>query len=201
LRHTGAVVLTAGLFVLAVGLSSCGVPVAATPQRLSTDLIPKALSQPPSTDASSGPTRGAFATIYLLNSNNKLIDVTRSVRKPVTPQDVINVLEQGPTNREFLHQIGTAIPASTNLRVMWVNKSGEAAVALDALYFNQQGEAALLELAQVVESITSTIPSIRSVQFYWNGIPSYAEVAVGFGELVLRPVTAKDYASLLQPSS
>lgn len=192
--------LAAGLLVAAVSLSACGVPVAATPQQLSSDLIPKALSQPPVTEAHSGPTLGAFATIYLLNSNNKLINVTRPVRKPVTPQDVINVLELGPTNREFLHQIGTAIPLSSNLKVMWVNKRGEAGVALDALYFNQQGEAALLEAAQVVESLTTTIPSIRSVQFYWNGVPTYAEVAVGGagGQLVLRPVTAKDYEALLQ---
>ncbi len=185
---------------LGLGLTGCGVPVSASPQPLSAGLLPKALSEslptlPPPKPLSA---RDVPVPIYLVNPLQRLVIEARIVAKPLTAQSVLDVLEQGPLPHESQAGLFTALLPGSHLSVLAV-AHGVAKVQLDNNFFELVGESAVLELAQIVDTLTKALPQkVKSVQFYFDDVPTEAEI--GNGSLVARPVTPKDYASLVQQS-
>lgn len=184
-----------------VGLASCGVPVNTSPELLSQNLLPKALTTPPPTLPAVKPisSRDQEVAIYLLSQVQRLIVEPRIVAKPVTAQGVLDVLEQGPLPHEFADGLGSALLPGSRLTVLRV-QHGIAAVQLDQSFFELIGESSVLELAQIVDTLTSIkglSAPIKAVQFYFDGAPTDAEI--GNGRVVARPVTPKDYLLLVQP--
>lgn len=182
------------LAVAAAGLSACGVPATSTPQVLSPSIMPKALSATIPTIPPPETTRGKDVLIYLLNPVQRLFAVPRTVAT-LTPQSLIDTLEQGPLSKEFAEGLTTELLPGSHLVVLGVSKGGVAEVQLDSDYLDLIGEAAVLELAQVVDTLTAAAAlKITAVRFYFDGVPT--EAVIGNGSLVSGPVTAKDYASL-----
>jgi hypothetical protein len=194
-RCAGPAAIALLAVVVGVGLSGCGVPASSAPEVLSAGLIPKALSASVRPIPPAQPPRGAIIAIYLLNIDDRLFAAPRNVLK-VTPQSVLDALEQGPLSKEFAEGVTTELLPGSNLKVLAVT-NGVAKVQLDSNFFDLIGEATVLELAQVVDTMTSAVPlKIHAVQFYFQGSPTEAEI--GNGSLVSGPVTFKDYASLLE---
>lgn len=177
-----------------LSLSACGVPVTSSPQVLSAGIMPKALSATIPTIPPPKTLRGKPVLIYLLNPVQRLFAVPRTVGR-VTAQSVLDVLEQGPSSKEFAEGLTTELLPGSRLVVLGVVK-GIAQVQLDSDFLELIGEAAVLELAQVVDTLANVQAlKITAVQFYFDGVPTEAEI--GNGSLVTRPVTARDYASLV----
>lgn len=191
--------LTASLAVLA----GCGVPTQSGPHALSASQIPPGLSnnQPPTTPPTTAPKYKQPVQIYFTRTNNKYVapvSPQKDVPPPVTLMSILEVLvTTGPSTVDIGNGYQSAL--TRTVKVLGATVKGSVAT----VDFNQtfgliSGTRGALAVAQVVYTVTANEATVTQVAFEIEGQPT--EVPNATGALAPPgPVTAADYASLLQP--
>ena len=178
------------------GVAGCGLPVDNSPQAIPPGQMPLALSEPNSTVPGSSSTLGSLPVeIYLLGPDAQLVGETRYVRPPPTPQEVLDVLVAGPSPREFVEGVQSAIPSSADL-VAGNLVGGVLLVQLDTSFGSLRPGQEPYEFAQVVYSLTS-LPEVHGVLFEYEGSDILPEV--GDGALATSYVVYRSDYKLLAP--
>lgn len=192
-RLSTALVLAA----LALGSAACGIPLSASPHKLSRSALPLALTKPPPTPSGhAGSSKGETVYIYLIaDISGDLVRVPRTVARPATVQRVLDSLEVGPLSQDY--RVGDESAVNTNSHLVAVGpvESGTATVQLDRYFFQLQGEAPVQELAQIVWSLTQSDLGVQRVRFVSAAGPLAVETEEG--RFVDRPVTEYDYKDLV----
>ncbi len=195
--------LLVSLAVLGGLCAGCGIPVANAPKTLPKDAEPPALLQ----KANPGPHNpyhdAAQIVIYLIQDiSGELVPVTRTVERPVTVQEVIDELEQGPDYVDYRNGDESAVSTSSDLVAKGAVKSGVSTIRLDQAYEKLTGEAPVDELGQIVWSLVKSGLEVRQVRFlapYWPYAPTSVEIDTG--GFVDRPVGVADYKKLVSPAN
>jgi len=185
----------AGAGVLVVGLlvSACGIPVNASPAKIPRSEIPFHIldpTSPPSTTPSP-PQVGAREQIFLVDTTQHVISVVRDVTPPATLTDVLGALLDGPTTAESaagIQSFLTGRPADVVATVA----GGIATVNFSTNPFQIVGPDQTLAVAQVVYTATAQ-PGVLGVLFEIDGKP--IEVPTAAGDQVPGPVTILTYAA------
>lgn len=198
-RASGALL---ACLLLAAGAGACGVPISASPHRISHSALPQALLElrPPATSPTgTQPTTSKEVPIdiYLIQDvSGTLAPVVRQVSPPVTVQKVLDQLEAGPLSVDYHNGDESAVSPRSHLVAVGPVDHGVATVRLDQSFTRLTGEAPVDELGQIVWSLTKAPLHTTAVRFVGNG--GALPVETGDGVFVNRPVTEKDY-KLLAP--
>jgi hypothetical protein len=173
--------------LIGLATSACGVPIGSSPQALPQSELPRALTEPP---GKPGPvaTTGVRVPVYFL-VNSHLFAQPAFVPKHPSLQELLTALEAGPTIAQYGKGITTALQGTSNLVAIRVLR-GIAEVGLDQAYYQLSEPQAVLELGQIVYTV-SDLPSVKSVQFFTNG--AAVDVETEYGNTVSGPVTSADY--------
>jgi hypothetical protein len=191
----------AGLLVVAVA-AGCGVPIEAAPRQLpSSELSPALAEAPagsttPSVPVGSGHGFVDVPVYFLYADYTSLKEVPTAVPQPPgdTPQAVLRALEGGPSPKQYTEGLQTAVPQNADFQVIGQPVRGVLPVALDSTYYKLPGQLAILELAQVVYTLSRAPGDVRRIQFYRNG--ARAGVLAGNDQYITGAVSRRDYASL-----
>jgi len=173
----------------------CGLPVISSPQVIPAAEIPQALSSPSPPFATFPKFHDAVPVfIYLIDPDDQLFRVTRYLRAPLTPQRVLDALDDGPLPTELDQGIQSAIPPLADL-VAGGLSGGVLTVLLDSTFGSLGPGQATYEFAQIVYSVTS-LPAVHRVLFKYNG--GEIEPEVGNGSTATNfSVSRADYQQLL----
>lgn len=174
--------------VLVALLASCGTPTG--PVAIPTDELPFPLQR--SLDPPAGSTPRAAVVTFV--RRGRLVEVRRSVPGALSPGEAaMRALLAGPTAQERGRGIRTEIPPQTRLldmlvvgQIAEVDLSGEFQSAAPS-------DSIVMRVAQVVWTLVR-LPDVAAVRFLIDGVP--VSTLTARGEVVDRPVTAADYASL-----
>ncbi|MGA3352335.1 MAG: GerMN domain-containing protein [Acidimicrobiales bacterium] len=192
----------AALGALAVALASlagCGLPVDTSPQAIPSSEMPLALIATNTTQAPNPIVHGEVQVpIYLISPDGTQLVVRDAyVHPPITPQNVLDALQQGPTAEDYDAGIQSAIPPTADLVSGGVS-DGLMTVDLDSSYQsllpNQQAD----YFAQIVATLTCLPTVTKGVNFYYNN--SAVEPVVGNGSIAnAYIVNRNDYEQLAPP--
>ena len=173
---TGAV---AALVVAAV--ASCGVPTGGKPTVLDASDVPYGLAAPATPTAA--PPSGAQqerAWIYLVGPDDALVPRGRDLGLGTLEEmltDLLAELAAGPTSRERVAGLATALPPGLQLAATLV-EDGTATVDVSGPVDAPSGRAGRQLVAQVVLSAT-TLPGVDSVLLTSDGDPLEAPLPSG----------------------
>jgi spore germination protein GerM len=175
-------------------VAGCGLPIDNSPQAIPANDMPLALSEPNSTVPGSSSTHGSIPVeVYFLGPDAQLVGEIRYLRPPPTPQEVLDVLVAGPSPREYVEGVQSAIPSSADL-VAGDMAGGVLDVLLDTSFGSLRPGQEPYEFAQVVYSLTS-LPEVHGVLFEYEG--SLIQPEVGTGALATGDVVYRsDYKQL-----
>ena len=185
------------LGVVALGLlatGACGVTDDARPRPIEPENVPFGLLAPTTvvtttTVPQSSPT-GAVS-IYLADTDGRLVAARREVEAPATLRKAITALIGGPSREESgLH---TAITSDTRLLGLRGPTDGLVTIDLSRRLLDVTGRQQILALAQVVYTATA-FPGVERVLFEFEGSPR--EVPNGDGTLTSTPVGRLSYRGL-----
>jgi spore germination protein GerM len=167
-------------------LTACGIPLDSGPRPVPVDLpVPGGFEEAIGVELEP-------VTVFLVR-DDQLVGVTRNVRAPARLVDVIEALVAGATDAEERSGLRTSIPAGTAL--IDVRREGPIAVIdLSADFAAVGGAQEILAVAQFVIT-TTQIEGIESVSFELQGVRT--DVPITDGALSVEPVTAADYADLV----
>jgi hypothetical protein len=192
---TGGSRIVVGALVgsLAVALSACGIPTAATPTPIARSAVPYHLLDPaPTSTTAPGtpPAVGVGEQIYLVAPTGNLVAVDREVAVPASLTQVTGALLAGPTTTESATGIQSFL-SRTGVEVTVDASSGVATVDFTSDPIQVVGPDQTLAIAQVVYTLTQQ-PGITGVSFEIAG--KAIEVPTAAGAQVPGPVTRADYA-------
>jgi len=193
-RRAARVVVAVALTVAAAAGAGCGVRTDDAPREISAQAVPFDLLAPTSSSSTSTTIPAATATIpvYLVNSEDFLVEVRRKVRMPVTITDVVGELLEGATDEEAQQGLRSAITAGTQLRDADLDlQTGVVVVDLTGGFADVVAGAQRLALAQVVYTATA-LRTVNGVLFELDGEP--VEVPDGEGATKATPLSRRDYA-------
>ncbi|MHB1986709.1 MAG: GerMN domain-containing protein [Acidimicrobiales bacterium] len=190
------------LGVTAVLSTACGIPLSGGPHNLPRSALPQALLQrqvPPAAGHNSNVKVETVFVYLIADVSGDLVPAARSVPRPVTVQEVINALEVGPLSQDYRVGDESAINTNSHLVAAGPVENGTATVQLDHYFRQLQGEAPVQELAQIVWSLTESVPGVQRVRFIGTDGPLAVETDTG--AFVNRPVSKKDYQNLVVNSA
>jgi spore germination protein GerM len=217
MRRTGSRRLVAGAAlagltgVLLLVLVGCGLPVDSRAHQLANDQIPYGLADPAtSTTSTTAPDAtaetvtttapaGEPVRLYFPGEDGLFKSVIRRITRPVTLEEVVGSLAQGP-------QAAGAPEASGNLRSVVGSgdvqgvalRGGIAMVALGTHFGELPPSEQRLAVSQLVLTLTDR-PGVGQVQFQVGDQP--ADVPRPDGRLTKAAVSRDDYASMLSPGN
>jgi len=187
-------VVVVGVLLAVALFAGCGVQTDEAPRDISAEAVPFDLLAPTSSSSTSTtiPTATATIPVYLVNSQDFLIEARRKVRMPVTITDVVAALLEGATDEEAQQGLRSAITAGTRLRSADLDlQTGVVVVDLTGGFADVVAGAQRLALAQVVYTATA-LRTVNGVLFELDGEP--VEVPDGEGATKATPLSRRDYA-------
>lgn len=176
-----------GWLLAALALVGCGVPVEDQVRALDPSSAPRGLFV-----EDEAPTEQGDAPVELwFTQGEALAPVVRAVELPVTPQRVLQVLFEGPTDRERSAGLARAVPSTISIDSVDL-RDGIATVSLDGPVGTLEAE----PFAAIVATLTAR-PEVTSVRFRSDG----TDLQVPQGDLSLTdaPVDRDDYVQILDP--
>lgn len=183
---------------------ACGLPYDSSPAALPGGL-PGALTNPVATvPTTTLPKSGhAFPAYFYYIQSGTLLQFTQDILRPFTIHEVLNTLEGGPSLTDASPKGGgpvtTDLPVGSDLRAIGPQNgvvNDVAHVRLDAVFYELGTPQAILELGQIVYSLTASL-RVRSVQFY-SPDGSAAPAVIAGGQVVTGAVNEADYCSELK---
>lgn len=179
--------VVAGLVAMALTVSSCGIPQDEGPRALGPVLAT------PTPEATPEPECVQSFTIFLLDSDRRLVPVRRDVPADLRIGDLIAALVADPSEAERAQGLGTAVPALTTLNPNpEVNTDTETATIDIAGGSLELGPGQLTEaLAQLVYTLTES-GSISAVRILVDGERVPWPTDEGESD---RPLSPEDYRS------
>ncbi|HXY45095.1 MAG TPA: GerMN domain-containing protein [Acidimicrobiales bacterium] len=196
-RRAPARWLLAGATLSATALlaAACGMPYAASPRALGVPLPAQLTSPTVATPASVPPTvlhGGTLVSFYYVDGPLSLLaPYPQTVATHLKLQEILEILESGPSVGEGDAGATTAFPSGSDIRALAVVR-GVAHIELDQLWEQAGLQAAVLELGQIVYTLLEAPAlGLKAVQFYYNGTP--IQVVNGDGGLVSGPVNVATY--------
>lgn len=183
----------------ALGLTSCGVPVAGSPSAIARQNVPFGLltrptaTTPTPTTSSPPPAGDRAIDVYLVAPSGRLAPVQRVVSDPVDLATVIQALVNGPTTAEATAGLQDEVPTQTKMLGPGTVAAGIATVDLNAAFGQLAGQAQIEAIAQVVFTVTADVPGVSAVGFEVAG--QLTQVPETNGALV-NPATRAEFASL-----
>lgn len=185
------------LLVCAV-LVGCGVPTGNTPQRIPASDVPYGLASPAPLSAAPLSTAPAadHPRVYLVNARDLLVARGRDVPGGALERrlrELLDDLAVGPSRQEYEEQLSTALRPEVRLAVESI-KDGVATIEIAGAEGGQSTGESRRAVAQIVLTATS-LPGIDAVLVSAGG--EVIEAPLPSGELTSRPLTATDYAALL----
>jgi len=200
-RFAGAAVATIAAGACAAALGGCGIPAQSSAQPVGGDLANRVLT--PSTSSTLPKTIGTPVTVYFIKTG-KLVPRPRDVplHDKALPE-VMAALLAGPTTRETVATIGTALGYDSQTLASPPRRTrGEVIIDFSpssSPNFGQlSGTTLKLGVAQVVCSVAALYPK-DGVQFQLGG--GTIEVPTETGAVASKPVHASQYASLVASGS
>jgi len=186
-----------GTIVVALVLSSCGVPTSDDARTVPDHQVPFRLLSPTTSSTTTTQPVAAFVTEpVFLASEAKVVEVHRDVIVPAGLTDVLAALFAGPTTSETSQGITTALPAK--LEILDTTTEGTlVTLDLSANFGQITGQAETTAVAQIVLTATSQ-PGVDQVLFSITGRP--ISVPTPTGVTTSRPVTAADYRPMVTPT-
>ncbi|MEZ5379601.1 MAG: GerMN domain-containing protein [Acidimicrobiales bacterium] len=181
--------LVARIAALSIVLAACGVGTEENPTVLAEGDQPFVLAGPSDDGTDEATTEYA---VYLVR-DERLVGVSRELSSDAGAAGTVRSLLDGPTDAEASEGLSTAIPSSTLLTAVAVDGS-TATVDLTSSFTAVGGVEEILAVGQVVLTLCE-FPTIDDVAFVLDG--RAVAVPTGDGALTERPVTAEDYAELL----
>ncbi len=148
--------------MLLVG-AACSVPEDSRPRALDESHVPEVLAEPTESPAPT-PLITQEVLIYLIDENNLLAPVARSVASPARATAVLEALFSAPNEAESEQALSTALPADVEVTSVSVDSANDlVTVALESEVFEQrlEGENRQLAVAQLVFTATATTNSTR----------------------------------------
>jgi hypothetical protein len=190
--------VVAGAVTVLLGLAGCGVPVGGEPETISSAAVPFGLSSatPSAPAVTSAPVHLGQPRIYLVQPDDALVPFAReipegSVRDRLAA--LLQYLAAGPTSIEKRHRLSTALPPDVVLRVRDVS-GDRVTIDLGGTADAPSGNESRRAVGQIVLTATS-LPEVHAVLLTSDGTP--IEAPLPSGELTSAPLTARDYAVLL----
>jgi hypothetical protein len=173
--------------LLALLATACGVPTDAEPRGLNPAEAPFRIFEA----ESPAPAGDGRVALYFVREDQVVLQ-TRAVERYTGPQELLELLLEGPTRVQVEAGIRTALPTTFTVEDVSVGDNGVAVVTLG-------GDAAEvgtspLGFAQVVATLTAP-GRARAVRFRIDGTD--LDVPRGDGSLTSNPLTGDDYANLL----
>ena len=177
-------------------VAGCGVPEDSEPKALATESVPFDLLAPSAPGEVPGPGEGIRASIYLVDGEDRLVDVQRRVPAPAGLWERLTSLLQPATLAENNEGLRNTIPDSTHLNK--VSEPVDGVISIDLTGPLAAGAGQRLALAQIVYTATAVrLPMVNSVLFYFDGV--FQEVPDSTGAQSAAPRTRDDYRELLAP--
>ena len=180
--------LLAGVVLVLVG--ACGVPTDDDPRALPAERVPFGLLERSAEGVEPGvPGAGTRRTVYLVNAENRLVEVSKEVPFPGEAQDTMRTLLEGPDTEDLEEGLISLIPPGTLL--LDVEGPVDGVVTIDLTgNLPTEGEGLRLALAQIVYTVTA-IQGVDRVLFELNGQPR--EVPDDTGETTAEPLGRGDF--------
>ena len=184
--------------VVAAATAACGIPAENQATLAQSEDVPFDLLGPPPDSGTTSSTVSAerrdTVQVYLAQAE-RLIAVPRRVPNPATPEVILEMLVDGPTEVEVSRGISTAILGEDVIFVRSVGVTGGiATVDLGPTFSDVPNK--ILALGQIVFTLTG-LPGIGRVSFTRNGAPT--AVPRSNGEVTTDSVSKDDY-SLVAPT-
>ena len=181
---------------IAFVLAACGVPEDDAPKALAVENVPFDLLAPNAAGGLPGPGEGIQASIYLVDGEDRLVDVQRRVPYPAALTERLSSLLQPATLAENNAGLRNTIPDSTQLNS--VSEPVDGVVNVDLTGPLAAGAGQRLALAQIVFTATAVRrPVVTGVLFYFDGV--FQEVPDSTGAQSAAPRTRDDYREMLAP--
>ncbi len=186
--------LVAGLATATLLAAACSVPEDGRPRALDYSRLPDDLAAPTESPEPT-PLITQDVLIYLIDENNLLSPVARSVASPALPTAVLEALFSAPNEAESQQALSTALPAEVEVVLVEFNPSNDlVTVALESEVFEErlEGENRQLAVAQLVFTATENTGATR-FSLMLNGDPVPLPTDSGESDA---PVTRDDFHSV-----
>ena len=195
-RRPSRALLTAIAAGLAAVLVGCGIPADGEPRRVQPPApfrTTATATPPPPTVA---PTEGGQEVILYLTRDGRLVEVSRTMEPPVSPQRLLDALAATLTPEEQQQALTSALAGTDVVEDVRIS-AGIATVmladeGLEVITQLSQG----LAIAQIVCTLDAR-DDVTAVVFERAG--ARVSVPRGDGSQTDAPLTAADYATLLEP--
>ncbi|CAN5340920.1 hypothetical protein BH24ACT10_BH24ACT10_05500 [soil metagenome] len=178
--------------LLALVLTSCGVPTDREPRALDATEAPFQVFSSTAPPAPSGDGRVA---LYFVRDDRVVLQ-TRAVERSTDVDQLLDLLLEGPTPQQIEAGIRSALPTTLSVAEVEVGRKGVAVVTLGGE--STQISTSPLGFAQVVATLTAP-GRAQSVRFRLDG--QDLPVPRGDTSLTEEPVDRSDYADLLAIAS
>ncbi len=180
--------------------SACGIPTGGPPETIAPSDVPYGLTStaPTSAAAPSPPPHADEPRIYLVTADDVLVSRGRAVTEGTLEERLTQLLAdlaEGPSSEELDDQLTTALPPDVTLGLTAVD-GDTATIDISAGEDSPSERKSRRAVGQIVLTATS-LPGIRGVLLTRDGEP--LEPPLPSGELTSEPLTAEDYAALLNP--
>ncbi len=178
--------------VLSCVLVGCGVPTDDSPRTLADDDLPASLRPDGATTTTLPSAEQDIVGVYFIRGK-KLVRELDALPASAPLRSVLGILQRGPSEAQAKAGDRSALAGEDLIRRADVAGS-TASIDLDAAFSETPSTDQILALGQLVLTATG-IPRITSVRLTVDGEPT--QVPRGDGSLTGRPLTARDYRSLL----
>jgi hypothetical protein len=190
--------VVAGAVGVLLVLAGCGVPVGGQPDTIASSAVPFGLASatPSAPTVTSAPVHLGQPRIYLVQPDDALVPFAREIPEGSVHDRLASLLAflaAGPTSIEKRHRISTALPPDLVLRVRDVS-GDRVTIDLGGPADAPSGNESRRAVGQIVLTATS-LPEVHAVLLTSDGAP--IEAPLPSGELTSAPLTARDYAVLL----
>lgn len=181
--------------------AGCGVRLDDAPRDLAADTVPFGLLDEATTTTTSEPQpfpRFQPTSVYLVNGDGFLEEVTRQLPGEPTAERAVGALLSQPSELELRAGLGTAISSSTELRSpIRGPDDGLVTIDLSSEISDVSPERVRLALAQIVFTATA-VPGVDKVLFQVDGEARQVPNAAGD---TAEPLTPNDYREFVRPST
>jgi hypothetical protein len=185
------VIALAATLIAVLALSACGVPNHDSATKTDPKDVPFGLL-----DENSGVDPvdqfGDRDVVVFLAKNGRLVRAERKLAPPVSLENLLGVLGQGPTRAEVADGTRSALPDDETFESVAL-VGGTAIVDLNRPFTALSGNDQVLALAQIVWSLTAR-PGVGLVQFTLQD--QAIDIPRANGSLTSTPVSRDDYAPL-----
>jgi hypothetical protein len=190
--------LSAALLGLALLTSACRIPTGGPPETIAPSDIPYGLTSatPTSAPTPSPPPGSGEPRVYLVAADDVLVPRGRAVDNEPREERLLQLLTElaaGPSSSELGDQLSTALPPEVRLSLTAMD-GDTVTIDISGSENSPSGLESRRAVGQIVLTATS-LSGIRAVLLTRDGVP--VEAPLPSGELTSAPLTAEDYAALL----